>query len=84
MADSASLLPDLALALVSLPRRQPACASKAVGRPASGCARSCRICSLCRTLNGLDRAAATPADISAAGPGDLEDVPDRRLFAGIA
>jgi len=59
MADSGSLLPGWALAPVSLLPRQPACRLQG-GGPAGehGRAQPCWICSLWRTLNGPDRAAA--------------------------
>jgi len=80
MADSGSLLPGWALAPFSLLPRQPACRLQG-GGPAGehGRAQSCWNCSLWRTLNGPDRAAATPADTGAARPTDLEDAPDRRF-----
>jgi hypothetical protein len=81
MADSGSLLPGLALAPVSLlPRRLQG--SGPAGE--HGRAQPCRICSLWRTLNGLDRAAATPADTGAARPTDLEDAPADSARLGLS
>jgi len=81
MADSGSPSGP-ALAPVSSLTCQPACHFPGCG-PAGGHDRAqpCWICPLWRALNGLDRAAATPAETGAARPADLEDAPDRRVGA---
>jgi hypothetical protein len=78
MAGSGSLLPDLAVAPVSLLPRQPA-TSKAADQAASTgpCAALLDLFAVAHA----ERTGSRRGDTGAARPTDLEDAPDHRFFA---